>query len=246
MVGFDTETTGVDSGRDRIVTAAVITRAGAEGSSERRTWLVDPGVEIPAAATAVHGVTTERARAEGVSPDEALPEIASLLAEALTSGIPVVGFNVAYDLGILEAELARHDLPTLGERLGGPSAEVIRPLVDPLVLDRFLDRFRRGKRTLSDLCAVYGVTPDADLHAADADVDATLDLVLAIARRFPALGEVDPSDLHDQQASAHAEWADRFSAFLVSRGRTDDLPVREWPLPTAWPPATDAIPGATS
>lgn len=229
MVGFDTETTGVNPLTDRIVTAALITRTGA-GEPTVRTWLIDPGVDIPAAASAVHGVSTERARAEGQQPADALDEIAGLLASALGAGVPVVGFNVQYDLTILEAELARNGLPTLAERLGG----TIRPVVDPLVLDRHLDRYRRGKRKLIDMCATYGVVVNADsLHAADADVLATLDLVGAIAARYPTLGEVALSDLHDQQIEAHRVWALHFASYLAGKGITDDLPSPLWPVGVA-------------
>src|SRR5699024_4019489 len=55
MVGFDLETTGKNPHEARIVTASIVlldpqgrTRAHAE-------WLLDPGVEIPAEAAAVHG-----------------------------------------------------------------------------------------------------------------------------------------------------------------------------------------------
>lgn len=237
MVGFDTETTGISTERDRIVSAAIITRTGDEVSA--RDWLIDPGVEIPERATEVHGITTERARAEGVQPADALEEIATALAEALVAGVPVVGFNVQYDLSILEAELARHDLPSLASRV--PAG--VRPIVDPYVLDRHLDRFRKGKRKLIDLCTLYAVPVVADdLHAADADVLATLDLVHALAAAYPTIREVDLDALHDQQKSAHRDWAVGFAAWLKSRGRTDDLPRPEWPVALA-PHADDtAVP----
>jgi len=229
MVGFDTETTGISTTHDRIVTAALITRTG-DGEPTVRTWLIDPGVPIPAAASAVHGISTEKAQADGRQPADALAEIAGLLASALGSGIPVVGFNVQFDLSILEAELVRHGLPTIAERLGGP----IRPVVDPLVLDRHLDRYRRGKRKLIDMCETYGVAVNADdLHAADADVLATLDLVRAIAGRYPALGEVALADLHDQQVEAHRVWALHFASYLAGKGITDDLPSPDWPVAPA-------------
>lgn len=225
MVGFDTETTGVSPTSDRIVTAALIRREG--DTVEARTWLIDPGVEIPARATEVHGITTEQARAEGVAPEGALEEIAASLADALAEGTPIVGFNVQYDLTILDAELARHGLATLAQRLPGG----VRPIVDPLVLDRHLDRYRKGPRKLIDMCRIYVVPVEADdLHAADADVLATLDLVHAIAQRYPAVGEVELTELHDQQASAHRTWALHFAAYLKSKGIVDDLPRPEWPL----------------
>jgi DNA polymerase-3 subunit epsilon len=71
LAAFDIETTGIDCESDRIVTAAV-TLAGGGRPLESHAWLVDPGIEIPAGATAVHGVSTERARAEGRSPAEAV------------------------------------------------------------------------------------------------------------------------------------------------------------------------------
>ncbi len=232
MVGFDTETTGVSPTTDRIVSAALIRREGS--AVEATTWLIDPGIEIPERATEVHGITTERARAEGANPVEALEQIASGLADALTAGVPVAGFNVQYDLTILESELARHGLPTLADRLPGG----IRPIVDPLVLDRHLDKWRKGPRKLIDMCHIYAVPVVADdLHAADADVLATLNLVLAMAQMYPAMREVDLDALHDQQAAAHHKWAASFSAWLKSKGTTDDLPSLNWPI--AAPRGTD-------
>lgn len=226
MVGFDTETTGVSPQHDRIITAAVITRTpGGEDSS--RTWLIDPGVEIPERSTEVHGITTEQARAQGAQPSVALDEIAEALVAALREGHPIVAFNAQYDLTIIENELVRHGLPTLADRLG----REVRPVVDPLVLDRHLDRYRKGKRKLIDLCTLYAVPVVADdLHAADADVTATLDLVGALAKAFPAMRNVDLDALHDQQASAHHDWAVRFGAFLKSKGETHDLPDPTWPV----------------
>jgi len=233
MVGFDTETTGVSPSTDRIVSAALIRREGL--GVVTTTWLIDPGIEIPARATEIHGISTERARAEGAQPVDALEEIASGLADALATGIPLVGFNVQYDLTILESELERHGLATLSQRLPGG----IRPIVDPLVLDRHLDRYRKGPRKLIDMCRIYVVPVVADdLHAADADVLATLDLVHAIAQRYPTVGETGLTELHDQQASAHRTWALHFAAYLKSKGTVDDLPSPDWPVPA--PPSIES------
>ncbi len=226
MVGFDTETTGISTARDRIVTAAIITRTG--GDVAVRTWLIDPGVEIPERATEVHGITTEQARAEGLAPADALEQIAADLAYALGRRMPVVGFNIQYDMSILEAELARNGLESLASRVPGGK---VAPVVDPLVLDRKLDKWRKGKRKLIDMCATYGVQVDAeDLHAADADVIATLDVLQAMAKKHPTIGTVALADLHDMQMEAHREWAVEFAAWLRSRGRVDDLPRPDWPV----------------
>ena len=61
---FDLETTGVDVEMARIVTACIAVLDADGAVVQRWDWLADPGVEIPEAASAVHGITTERARAE--------------------------------------------------------------------------------------------------------------------------------------------------------------------------------------
>lgn len=213
LLGFDTETTGVDVGSDRIVTAALVHREPG-GETSVRTWLIDPGVEIPEAASAVHGVTTEHAREFGVEPVEALEELACEITTAARAGVPIVAFNATYDICILGAELKRHGLPTIADRLG----EELIGVIDPLVLDRSEDRFRRGKRKLIDLCGVYGVTVPDDLHTADVDVIATLDVLRAIAGRFPHLSELSLPDLHDYQHVAHRRWAESFNAWRDSMG----------------------------
>ena len=48
---------------------------GAGREPETLTWLVNPGIDIPAEASAIHGITTERAQAEGMDPAEAAEEI---------------------------------------------------------------------------------------------------------------------------------------------------------------------------
>jgi len=80
MVAFDLETTGVDPETARIVTATIVRIHGAEVTS--REWLVNPGVDIPAGATAIHGVTTEHARASGGFPPVAAAQIFAELDEA--------------------------------------------------------------------------------------------------------------------------------------------------------------------
>lgn len=224
LVGFDTETTGVDVGSDRIVTAAVVRRAA--GTTVARTWLIDPGVPIPSGATAVHGISTEHARAHGRPPREALEEVASALVSAWRAGAPVVAFNAAYDLSLLDRELARHGLPTVPQRLGRPAG----PVIDPLVLDRAEDRYRPGKRRLGDLCAVYGVaTPDA-LHAAHVDVVATLDVLDAIVARFPHLADLDLAALQAYQVHAHLAWAEHFNAWRALQGLVGPGADLDWPV----------------
>jgi len=222
-VGFDTETTGVDTSTARIVTAALIVRVP-DTMTETRTWLLDPGVEIPPETTAVHGITTEHARAHGQPAAEGLDEIAEALAEHLRNDAPVVVFNASFDLPLLEAELTRYNLPTLEDRVGTKHY----PVLDPLVLDRWVDRYRKGKRKLSDLTLHYGVTVDDDLHNADVDVLATLDVLEEMARRWPQIGTTELDQLRAVQANAHYEWATSFNDYLRRQGSTRLGPSTTW------------------
>lgn len=241
LVGFDTETTGVDVAADRIVTAAIVLRAA--GRTVTRTWLIDPGIEIPAGAAAIHGITTEHARAHGRSPAGALEEIADALCGALARGEPVVAYNASFDLSLLDAELRRHGLRTLTERL----TQDVRVVVDPLVLDRWLDTYRPGKRRLGDLCAHYGVEPGR-LHSADADVIATLDVLAAICTRFPGLRRATPDRLHEAQVRAHLRWAEGFNDWRRQQGLDGPGAELSWPVRAAasQAPLPDAAPVGAS
>lgn len=225
LLGFDTETTGVDVAHDRVVTAALVRRERGVVTAER-TWLLDPGVEIPAEAAAIHGITTAEARAHGGAPAPALDEIAALLARELAAGVPVVAYNAAFDLSLLDAELARHGLPTLRERLG----RAVFPVVDPLVLDRWCDPDREGKRRLGDLCAHYGVTGEGALHTARVDVVATLDVLDALLDRFPGVAGESLEVLHDVQVGAHREWAAVVGAEREREGLVGAAPSGAWPV----------------
>lgn len=237
VVGFDTETTGVDVASDRIVTAALVERTRLGGLSRVRTWIIDPGVEIPEAASAIHGITTEYARAHGRPPAEALEEIATALASAFAEGTPVVAYNACFDLTLLEYELVRHGLTTVSDRLGRAPG----PAIDPLVLDRALDRYRPGKRRLGDLASYYGVVAQGDLHAADVDVDATLDVLGALVRRFPELADVQLDALHDRQVRAHHQWARSFNEWLRAQGYEREPADGSWPMQGSFALSADEL-----
>ncbi|UJP39732.1 DNA polymerase III subunit epsilon [Cellulomonas palmilytica] len=205
LLGFDTETTGVDVRNDRVVSAALVRRDHA--GTHVRTWLIDPGVEIPDAAGAVHGLTTEHVRAHGVAPGPALDQVADEIVAALRDGSALVAYNADFDLAVLDAELVRHGLPTLPDRLGGP----VRPVLDPMVLDRMADPAREGGRRLVDLCEHHDVTTGL-LHTADADALATLDVLERVLAASPALLAATPEDLHDRQRVAVAAWRAAYHA----------------------------------
>ena len=216
LAGFDTETTGRDPKSVRIISAAIVTSEG-----DQATFLIDPGVEIPAEATAIHGITNEYAREHGRAPREALDEIAGILATELRVGTPLVVFNAPYDLTLLEAELARHELASLASRT------TVAPVIDPLVIDRHVDRFRRGARTLESQCQFYGVDI-TQAHDAAADALAAMKLAQVLGASYPAVGTLDARQLHVEQAQWKAEQeADRV-AYRTRLGESSSSEP-EWP-----------------
>ncbi|MFI0165472.1 3'-5' exonuclease [Streptomyces sp. NPDC017095] len=225
LIGFDLETTGTDPHEARIVTGAVIeVRAGEPVG--RREWLADPGVEIPADAVAVHGISTERATAEGRPADQVADAIADVLTGYWRTGVPVVAYNAAFDLTLLAAELRRHGLPSLTDRLGGADPA---PVVDPYTIDRWVDRYRRGKRNLEAVCAEYGIVLGA-AHDATADALAAARLASAIAGRHPKIASLGPAELHRHQIEWYAQWAADFQAFLRRKGDPTAVVDGAWPL----------------
>jgi DNA polymerase-3 subunit epsilon len=205
MIGLDFETTDVDTNVARIVTGTLYVIEPGH-APVKYSWLIDPGVEIPEATTAIHGVTTEQARADGMAPADALLAMTELLDEHWTRDVPLVAYNASYDLSLYRAETARHGVPAVD--FGG------RHVVDPLVIDRHVDRYRKGGRKLGDVCRHYKVEL-VDAHTSDADTLATLRLAYKIARRYPQyVGLVSLSALHEAQRVWHRQWSQRMATFL--------------------------------
>ena len=217
---FDLETTGVDVTTSRIVTAHIGV-IGADGEQlEAWSWLADPGVEIPAGATAVHGITTERARAEGRPAREVVSEIVDALRALLARPLPLVVYNAAYDLSLLEHEARRHGV----EPLQSPS-----PIVDPLVIDKAVDRYRRGKRTLEAAAAHYGVVLTG-AHDAAADAIAAGRVAQALARTHLAALPDDLAALHGAQVSWHDQQCDSFEDYMRRERDHRFTADRGWPV----------------
>jgi DNA polymerase-3 subunit epsilon len=225
LVGFDLETTGTDPLEARIVTAAIVTMQ--DGCPlEPREWLANPGILIPAQASAIHGISSERAVAHGRPVSEVAEEIAETLTRSWAQGVPVIAYNAAFDLTLLTAELHRHGLRSLSDRLGGGP---VGPVIDPLTIDRGVDRYRKGKRTLEAACAEYGVALDG-AHQAAADALAAVRVAIAIAERHAQVAALGLAELHRQQILWHAEWATSFQEFLRSKGNADAAVETAWPL----------------
>lgn len=177
---FDLETSGVDVASDRVVTAFVGLLSRDGEMLEKKSWLVNPGVEIPQGAIDVHGITNEKAQAEGIPARDGVFGIMQALDIYDRKGIAIAGFNLAFDFSMLYYEAKRY-----GYRPFEP-----RAVIDGFIIDKALDKYRKGKRTLGVTAAHYGVEVPEDLH--DAEVDCRVAGQLA----FKLLEKIDKPVAH--------------------------------------------------
>ncbi len=232
LAAFDTETTGIDVERDRIVSAALVVQETPRSAPRITRWLINPGVEIPEAAIAVHGLTADHLALHGRWPAPVVEEVARALAAQSVAGRPLVVMNAPFDLTLLDRELKRHRASSLNAYLGAHPLRVL----DPRVLDKHLDRYRKGRRTLADLCAQYEVEL-TEAHDAAADALAALQVVRALGHRFSdRLGSLHPAELHTRQAVWYAAQARGLQAWFARSGSSESVDPH-WPLRPELPAA---------
>ncbi|WP_280389500.1 exonuclease domain-containing protein [Nocardia wallacei] len=213
LCALDTETTGVDETTDKIVTACVVSINGSKTVS--RTWLADPGRDIPAAATEVHGITTEHARTNGRPHDEVVAEIVEALYTAWSSERAVVAFNASFDLSIIAANY--------------PGFEVRGLVVDPFVIDRAFGHHTTWKRNLAAVCKDYGVRLD-DAHSAEGDALAAARLAWKLPRVYPVLQLADANSLMESQAHWYTERQYQYIDYLRRNDRAVNDVNMSWPI----------------
>lgn len=221
LVALDTETDGPDPEDARIITACVGT-ANRDGWAPTN-WTLKPERPIPAEAQAVHGLTTEWAAETGQDRATGLRSIRDALVAAWDAGLPVVAYNAVFDLTVLDREL---------RRIGEPGLRITGPVIDPLVLDKAVDRFRKGSRKLIDVAGHYGIRLNAaDAHGAEPDALAAVRVAWKLATH-PDL----PTDLRALHTFQVEAFESQRRSFIEYRRRVGnpigdesvDWPIRPW------------------
>jgi len=223
MLALDVETTGPLPEQARIVQYGLAWVGGGEQPS-RHAAIVNPGVPIPAEATAVHGITDEMA-ADGMPHDAAVDFIVENIATAAARRVPVVAFNARYDLTVIDRAARAEAID-----MGGLLWDAVR-VVDPMVIDKLLDKYRRSypdaprgmnpeqaqaaghisTRTLEGMCRHFGVRLD---QAHDASADAVA--AARLAYKFGQSGRVIRQRPDAEGAEAEQMWE-------AARGDLDEL-----------------------
>ncbi|MFB7862628.1 hypothetical protein [Streptomyces sp. NPDC056069] len=242
LLSLDIGATGNRPAVDRIRSAAL---RGSDGTVWDGVW--NPGPEVQEAGPGSRvGPPGPGAEAEGsgarartrapaggpggaphTDPAASLDELATLVADHLAAGELLVVWFAPYVLTMLHAELLRHELPSLAARL--PAG--VAPVCDPLVLDRHVDRYRPGRRSLRAVAEWYGV-PHASPGDPASDAGAALLVARAVAECHPPLARLSRPALHTEQVLWYAEQTSRHPGALA------------WPFtpsePLPWePPPTD-------
>jgi len=167
IVFFDLETTGVAPEHDRIIDLAFL-RRDPDGKEDLFVSLVDPGMPIPAEATAVHGITD--AMVHGQPRFAALaPKLAAFIGDADLAGFGVIRFDVP----MLAAEF---------KRAGTLFSPAGRSVVDALTVFH-----RMEPRNLGAAYKFYCGQTLQGAHRAEADMRASSAVLWAQLERYPDL-----------------------------------------------------------
>ena len=167
LVVFDIESTGTYPRKDRIIELAAI-KVNPDGTEERRCWLLNPTVHIPDETTAIHGISDDVVKDCPTFADKA-EEIFRFF-----DGCDLSGFNAdRFDIPCLEEEFAR---------TGRAFAPSQRRHID---VQRIYHRMER--RDLSAAVKFYLGREHEVAHGAEADAEATLEVLRAQLERYPEL-----------------------------------------------------------
>ncbi|WP_121966066.1 3'-5' exonuclease [Myroides sp. N17-2] len=164
---FDLETTGIDVARDRVVEIAIL-KVFPNGNKESKTWLVNPERPIPAQSTAIHGITDEK-----VANEPTFKELAPLIYNMIKDS-DLAGFNSdRFDIPLLAEELLRSGVDfEMGNRVSVDIQTIFH---------------KKEERTLSAAYRFYCNATLENAHSADADTNATYEILKAQLDRYDDL-----------------------------------------------------------
>lgn len=161
---FDLETTGINVTQDRIIEIAVI-KVMPTGEVIKKSNLINPTITIAPESTTIHGISNE-----DVKDKPTFKEVAKEYARFF-EGSDLAGFNILkFDVPVLVEEFIRADVDFDYSR---------KKLIDAQKIFHMME-----KRTLSAAFKFYCDKEIADAHSAEADTQATLEVLYAQIARY--------------------------------------------------------------
>lgn len=172
VVILDVETTGTDPARDQVIELCVqFGLDGAAGPGTSQVWRLRPSCPIHPGAQAVHGISME-----DLAGCPGFAEVAREIREVIDGARVLIGYNLAFDIEMLQAEFLRN---------GGPPVDVSeKQLVDPLRLWQ-----RCEPRSLQAAHRRFVGQEFAAAHSASADVAATGRVLRGMLSHFNLAGD---------------------------------------------------------
>jgi DNA polymerase-3 subunit epsilon len=199
IVFFDLETTGVNIATDKIVEIAIL-KVFPNGNKESKTWLVNPEMEIPKESSEIHGITNEQ-----VATEPTFKELAQKVNE-MVAGCDLAGFNSN-----------RFDIPLLAEEL--MRAGIDFDMKNRKAIDVQVIFHKKEQRTLGAGYQFYCGKELEGAHGAEADTNATYEILLAQLDKYPDLeNSVDALS----EFSTHGERAD-FAGFILMNDEKQEI-----------------------
>lgn len=161
---FDTETTGLDKEKDRIIEIGCVEMVDRYLTGRRfHVYLNPQGVIIPDEVVAIHGLTNERLKNE-----KSFSDIADEFLEFI-NGATMIAHNASFDIGFLNAELGRANKPLIS----------IDNILDTLAMAR--RKFPMGPNSLDILCKRFGIdNSHRVLHGALLDAEILADVYIEL------------------------------------------------------------------
>jgi DNA polymerase-3 subunit epsilon len=176
IIFFDTETTGVDKVKDRIIELSTI-KYFDDCTFEIKTQRFNPTIPIPQAATEVHGITDE-----DVADEPTFSDKASQLADYF-SDCDLAGFNIInFDLPLLVEEFLRANVD-------------IPFLADKKVVDALKIFYQKERRDLTSAYKFYCGKELNNAHSADIDTIATVEVLHDQIKKYQLSSSLN--DLHN-------------------------------------------------
>ena len=213
IIVFDCETTGIDFTRDQVIELCV--QHGLDEQAHSQTWRIKPAAPIHPAAQAVHGISM--AELESCAPFAAYAdEIAMVFAAADV----IVGYNLSFDIDMLQAEYTR----------------IGKPLLD-LSAKKIVDAFRLWQqcepRSLQHAHRRFVGDEFAAAHSASADVAATGRVLVGMIQHFKLMDQdwsqiasvCDPGRASWVGPSRHLRWDNE--VIVLGFGKHMGAPVHE-------------------
>jgi len=213
IVVFDVETTGIDFAKDQVIELCI--QHGLDGSGPSRTWRIRPTVPIAPAAQAIHGI----AMADLVDCPT-FGEYADEIVQVFATADVIVGYNISFDIDMLQAEYARIQRPPLD-------------LSSKQIVDAFRLWQQCEPRSLTHAHRRFVGDDFAAAHSATADVAATGRVLRGMMEHFQLADRdwsqiasvCDPGRASWVGPSRHLRWDNE--VIVIGFGKYSGVPVHE-------------------